>query len=469
MKEDSRDSRIEKDSLGEVLVPVNALYGAQTVRAVENFRITETPAHPLMFIALAKVKKACARANQEVEELSPDVAKAIIDACDEIIEGRHAEFFITDSIQGGAGTSLNMNVNEIIANRGAQLLGKEVGVYDTVHPNDHVNHAQSTNDIIPTAGKLITLLLGEQLLEEMLELKEAFSRKSKEFNHIIKVGRTHLQDAVLISMGQVFASYETLINRDIKRIKHALEELKVINLGATAVGTGINSVNGYRELAVSYLSEETGIEFESAEDLVDATKHIDGFAYIHESLKTFAIGLSRICNDLRMMASGPKVGLNEINLPSRQPGSSIMPGKVNPVIPEVVNQVCFQVIGNDATITMAAEAGQMELNVFEPVLFKNLFESLQILKNACETLRINAIDGITVNEAKIHDYVEHSLAMATALVKELGYSKVSEITKEALERNVSLRDVVIDKGLMSPEALDEALRPELMITPRKRG
>lgn len=460
--------RIEYDSLGAVKVPKDALYGAQTVRAIDNFHITGSAVHPLMFVALAQVKKACAYANYEVGEMSEDISQAIIQVCDEIIAGSYQEYFVTDAIQGGAGTSLNMNINEIIANRANQILGGTLGTYERVHPNDHANKAQSTNDIIPTAGKVTTILLGRQLLSVMDALATAFSQKAKEYDHIIKVGRTHLQDAVLISMGQVFASYETSIRRDIRRLQHALEEMQVINLGATAVGTGINSVKGYREYAVSALCEISNIDFVSADDLVDATKHIDGFAYVHSELKTFAIGLSRICNDLRMMASGPKVGFNEINLPGKQPGSSIMPGKVNPVIPEVVNQVCFQVIGNDATVTMAAEAGQMELNVFEPVLFKNLFESLEVLKNACVTLRVNAVEGITVNEKRIHDYVEHSLAMATALVKELGYSKVSEITKEALDNNKSLREVVISRNLMTSEQLDDALCPESMIMPRKK-
>lgn len=458
--------RIERDSLGEVKVPFDALCGAQTVRALDNFQITGRHVNDMMYIALAQVKKACALANHEVDELDSVRSDAIVKACDEIIQGMHKQEFITDAIQGGAGTSMNMNVNEIIANRAAQILNKPIGIYDFVHPNDHVNRAQSTNDIIPTAGKLTVLNLGMLLLEEMYFLADAFHAKSVEFASIIKVGRTHLQDAVLISMGQVFQSYESVLQRDIQRFKHALSEMQVVNLGATAVGTGINSVPGYREKAVENLSKITGKSFVSAEDLVDATKHVDGFAYVHASLKTFAIGLSRICNDIRMMASGPKVGFNEIFLPEKQPGSSIMPGKVNPVIPEVVNQVCFQVIGNDTTVTMAAEAGQMELNVFEPVLFYNLFESLEILRHACSTLRLHAIQDLKVNEHRVHDYVEHSLAMATALVKHLGYAKVSEITKQALKENKSLRTIVLEQQLMSEAEVDDALRPESMIHPR---
>lgn len=462
----NEEYRLEKDSLGEVQVPINALYGAQTVRAMDNFQITGRQVNGMMYIALAQIKKACALANYEVNEFDKVRCDVIVEACDEIIQGNHKNEFVTDAIQGGAGTSMNMNVNEIIANRAAQILDKPMGVYEYIHPNDHVNREQSTNDTIPTAGKLTVLNLSTLLLEEMNLLAGSFYEKSIEFEKIIKVGRTHLQDAVLISMGQVFRSYESVLQRDMKRLQQSLTEMQVINLGGTAVGTGINSVHGYREHAVSNLNKITGKSFVSAEDLVDSTKHVDGFAHVHATLKTFAVGLSRICNDIRMMASGPKVGFNEIILPEKQPGSSIMPGKVNPVIPEVVNQVCFQVIGNDATITMAAESGQMELNVFEPVLFYNLFESLEILRNACATFRIHAIENIKVNEHRVHDYVEHSLAMATALVKNLGYSKVSTITKQALKEEKSLRTIVLEQNLMSEQELDEALRPESMIHPR---
>lgn len=458
--------RIEKDSLGEVEVPIDALYGAQTVRAMNNFQITGRPVNDMMYISLAQVKKACVLANLQVDELDQVRCDAIVEACDEIITGKFKDDFVTDAIQGGAGTSINMNVNEIISNRAAQLLNKPIGVYDFIHPNDHVNKAQSTNDIIPTAGKLTVLNLGKLLLDEMELLAGTFHKKALEFAPIIKVGRTHLQDAVLISMGQVFHSYESVLIRDIHRLKQAFIEMQVINLGATAVGTGINSVVGYRERAVENLSRITGKSFVSAEDLVDATKHVDSFAHVHGVLKTVAIGLSRICNDIRMMASGPRVGFNEIILPERQPGSSIMPGKVNPVIPEVVNQVCFQVIGNDTTVTMAAEAGQMELNVFEPVLFYNLFESLEILRHALMTLRTHAIEDIKVNEHRVKENVEHSLAMSTALVKHLGYTKVSEITKQALKENKSIRSIVLEQNLMSEEEVDEALRPESMIHPR---
>lgn len=463
---DITNERTEYDSLGEVKVPKTALYGAQSVRASENFHITNQKINPLMIWALGAVKKACAEANKEIGELEPTIGNAIIKACEEIMEGLHNHEFITDPIQGGAGTSINMNANEIIANRASQIVSEPIGTYSRIHPNDHVNKAQSTNDIIPTAGKLTTILLGENLLQEMESMESVLNEKAEEFSTIIKVGRTHLQDAVLISMGQVFNSYSTMIKRDIKRLRNTLDEMKTINLGATAVGTGINSKCGYKEKAIQNLSTITGIQFEGAKDLIDSTKHVDSFAYVHAELKTFATGLSRMCNDLRMMASGPKVGMNEIHLPSKQPGSSIMPGKVNPVIPEVVNQVCFQVIGNDATITMATEAGQMELNVFEPVLFFNLFQSMEILKNACYTLRVNAIDGLTINERQCHQYVEQSLAVGTALVKELGYAKVSELTKLALKEDRTLRELVLQNHLLSETLLNETLEPQSMIRPR---
>ena len=458
-----KNIRFEQDSLGQVRVHQSALYGAQSIRASQNFYITGETVHPMMIRSLAYVKKAAALANKDLGQLDDLIAQAIIQACDEIISGDFDSEFITDAIQGGAGTSLNMNANEVISNRAAQILGKPIGVYSVVHPNDHANKGQSTNDVIPTSGKLATIHLGVTLLEMMDTLQLAFGAKANEFNDVIKVGRTHLQDAVLISMGQVFTSYQTLIKRDMKRLEHALEEMKTINLGATAVGTGINSVKGYKEKAVAHLSDITGIDFVLADDLIDGTKHIDGFSYVHSSLKTFALGLSKLANDLRMMTSGPKVGLNEISLPAKQPGSSIMPGKVNPVIPEVVNQVCFQVIGNDTTINMAVEAGQMELNVFEPVVFYNLFQSFDILTQACDTLRVNAIDDLVVNTDRCDIYVEESLAMATALVKVLGYTKVSEITKEALVEKKTLRELVLKYNLLKEEELEILLDAKTMI------
>lgn len=459
----NKKTRIEKDSLGDVHVLESALYGAQSQRAVDNFNITGEMLHPMMVRSLGYVKKAVALANNDMDELDDEITKVIVQACDEIIAGDHDSEFITDAIQGGAGTSMNMNVNEVISNRASQILGENLGEYARVHPNDHANMGQSTNDVIPTAGKLTTIHLGQILLEEMESLKNSLGKKAKEFDDVIKVGRTHLQDAVLISMGQVFRSHETLVAREIGRLEHALKEMQTINLGATAIGTGINSVKGYKEKAVEHFSSITGIDFQLADDLVDGTKHIDCFSYVHSSLKTFALGLSKFANDLRMMASGPKTGLNEIHLPAKQPGSSIMPGKVNPVIAEVTNQVCFQVIGNDTTINMAVEAGQLELNVFEPVLFYNLFQSFKILTNVCNTLRINAIDDLVVNEDRCNQYVEESLAMATALVHDLGYNKVTDITAEALRDQKTLRELVLKYDLLTEEELETLFDPKSMI------
>lgn len=454
-----KNNRIEFDSLGAVEVPSDALYGGQTVRSVENFKITQQPVHTEMIHSLGMVKKACIEANNALNQYNSETAEAMLQACDEIIDGQHNDQFLTDAIQGGAGTSLNMNMNEVISNRAAQLLNKPLGDYHYVHPNDHANMGQSTNDVIPTAAKLTTLKLGDHLINEMQELSNILEGKAIKNKNIIKVGRTHLQDAVLISMGQVFESYATMIRRDARRLKLALEDMKEINLGATAIGTEINTVLGYRERAVKELRQLSGYDLYGAQDLIDGTKNVDTFAYVHTTLKTFATNLSRMCNDLRMMASGPKVGLNEINLPAKQPGSSIMPGKVNPVIPEVVNQVCFQVIGNDLTISMASEAGQMELNVFEPILFYNLFQSFDYLTNACVTLGNNALKDLTVNEDVCFKYVEESLAMGTSLVKILGYEKATALTAEALESNKTLRELVLEKELLDESETSDILNP----------
>lgn len=453
----TNDYRIELDSLGEVEVASEALYGAQSVRASQNFYITGQRVHPLMIKSLAYVKKACAQANYDLQEMEKKIVELIFEACDEIIDGEHNDEFITDAIQGGAGTSINMNINEVIANRAAQLNGDTLGEYKLVHPNDHVNRSQSTNDVIPTAGKLTVLYLSEYLLDELDHLAKSLEAKAQEYEGVLKVGRTHLQDAVIISFGQVFQSFATMIQRDMRRLVHSLEEMHVINLGATAVGTEINTQPGYKEKARQHLSDMTQIEFETAEDLIDGTKHIDSFAYVHASLKLIANNLSKLANDFRLMASGPKVGLNELEIPQKQPGSSIMPGKVNPVIFEVVNQVAFQVIGNDLTVNMAVEAGQMELNVFEPVLFHNLFQSFEILTNASHTLRMNGIEGLKVNKDVVHDYILNSMALGTPLIKELGYMPMTKVIKKALKEGRTLVDVIQEENLIDLDNLDPEL------------
>lgn len=457
--------RIEKDSLGEVQVPAHALYGVQTVRATKNFSITHIKTNPMMIRALGMVKKACALANHECGHLDDEKCNYIVQACDEVISGKLNEWFITDVIQGGAGTSTNMNANEVIANRAAQLAGKPLGVYDYIHPNDHVNFGQSTNDVFPTAGKLTALFLVEELLQELMLLQESLLDKSIEFNDVIKLGRTHLQDAVPIRMGQEFHAFATALVRDIRRIKISFSSLKSINMGATAVGTGINTDERYKKIVVRILGEISQIDVTSARDLVDGTRNVDPFVFAHSSLKTLCVNLSKMCNDLRLMASGPKTGLSEILLPARQPGSSIMPGKVNPVIPEVVNQVCFQVFGNDITITKAAEAGQLELNVFEPVLFFNLFQSIEILTNACYTLRDNAIVGIQANKEHCLEIMENSLGTATALAPHIGYANASRMAKLALSENRKLKELILENNLMSKEKLEDVLNIQEMTSP----
>lgn len=457
--------RIEGDSLGEVQVPIHALYGVQTVRATRNFPITHIRTNPMMIRSLGMVKKACALANHECGHLDSERLGYIVQACDEVIAGKLNEYFITDVIQGGAGTSTNMNANEVIANRAAQLAGKDLGVYDYIHPNDHVNFGQSTNDVFPTAGKLTALFLVNELIQELMLLQESLQDKSIEFNDVIKLGRTHLQDAVPIRMGQEFHAFATAFVRDIRRIKISFNDLKSINMGATAVGTGINTDERYKKICVRFLSDIAQIDLTSSRDLVDGTRNVDPFVFAHGSLKTLCVSLSKMCNDLRLMASGPKTGLSEILLPPRQPGSSIMPGKVNPVIPEVCNQVCFQVFGNDVTITKAAEAGQLELNVFEPVLFFNLFQSIEVLTNACYTLRDNAIVGIQANKAHCLDIMENSLGTATALAPHIGYATASRMAKLALKENRKLKELILENDLMSKEKLEEVLNIREMTSP----
>lgn len=457
--------RIEKDSLGELQVPKDALYGIQTCRAIRNFPITLMKTHPVMIRSLGMVKKACALANNECGHLDDERLKYIVLACDEVIKGKLNEWFVTDVIQGGAGTSVNMNANEVIANRAAQLAGKELGKYDYIHPNDHINFGQSTNDVFPTAGKLTCLYLVENLLEEVMCLQEALLDKSLEFDDVIKLGRTHLQDAVPIRMGQEFHAFATAFVRDIRRIKLAFGTLKSVNMGATAVGTGINADERYKKICVQYLCELSQVDLTSARDLIDGTRNVDPFVWAHSSLKTLSVSLSKMCNDLRLMASGPKTGLAEIVLPARQPGSSIMPGKVNPVIPEVCNQVCFQVFGNDLTIAKAAEAGQMELNVFEPVLFFNLFQSIDILANACYTLRENAIRGIVANKEHCLEMMENSLGTATALAPHIGYANASAMAKQALKENRKLKELILENKLMTKEKLDVVLDIDEMTRP----
>ena len=450
-------TRIEADSIGSLEVPSDAYYGVQSLRAKRNFPITGTPIHPVMIQNLAKIKKAAAISNREAQRLPEEKAAAIIYACDEIIAGKLKDQFIVDGIQGGAGTSANMNANEVIANRAIEILGGAKGDYTIVHPNDHVNMAQSTNDVIPSAGKLTVLDLLPDLLHALESLHAALLDKSQEFDHILKMGRTQLEDAVPMRLGQSFHAYATMIERDIRRIERARKELFTLNLGGTAIGTTINASDYYLHHIVPTLAAVTGYPLMQADDLFDATENLDGFVTISNTLKTCAVNLSKMCNDLRLLSSGPRTGFGEINLPPMQNGSSIMPGKINPVIPEVVSQVAYNVIGNDVTVTMAAEAGQMELNAFEPVIFYKIFESIDTLKGAVETLIDNCITGITANREHCKALVESSAALATALCPALGYKKSAEIAKKCMKTGIPVRQIVLDEHLLTEQELDQYL------------
>ncbi|OJF76832.1 MAG: aspartate ammonia-lyase [Treponema sp. CETP13] len=456
------EKRIESDSIGSMEVPTTAYYGVQSLRAQQNFPITGIALHPAFIQNLAFVKKAAAYANNTAHVISEKKLKAIIQACDEIIEGKFQSEFIVDAIQGGAGTSANMNINEVIANRANELLGGKRGGYEFIHPNDDVNTSQSTNDVIPTAGKLATLELLQPLEDELLRLQKALSKKACEFKDVIKMGRTQLQDAVPMTLGQSFAAYSSMIKRSIKIIRTAKKEMNTVNLGATAIGSAINVSDIYLQNVVPILSEITGYKLEQAEDLFDGTQNIDGFTVVSSALKTCAINLSKMCNDLRLLSSGPRAGINEICLPAKQNGSSIMPGKVNPVIPEVVSQVAFSVIGNDTTISMAAEAGQMELNAFEPIVFFKLFESITTLTSAITTLIDNCITGILANKEECKNYVEQSVGIATALCPFIGYKKSAEIAKHALKIHVPVRDLVLEQHLMKEVDIDSILNPRIL-------
>ena len=460
-------SRMEHDSIGALNVPAEAYYGVQSMRAATNFQITHRPLHPVLIDSIVMVKKAAAITNEKSGKLDQQIAQVIIQACDEILDGNLRDQFIVDAIQGGAGTSANMNANEVIANRAIEILGGTKGDYSVVHPNDHVNMSQSTNDVIPTAGKITVLKLLPQTIKELEKLEKAMEEKEAEFDDILKMGRTQLQDAVPMRLGQSFGAFAHVLKRDIKRLKNVMDEMKVLNIGATAIGTAIN-VDPYYLANISYeLSKVAGISLKQADDLIDATQNLDGFVSVSGVLKTCAVDISKISNDLRLMSSGPRTGLSEINLPARQNGSSIMPGKINPVIPEVVSQVAYLIIGHDYTITMAAEAGQLELNAFEPVLFHHLFESIDTLKEAAATLTKHCITGITANKGQCEEYIEKSVGISTALCPYIGYAKSAEIAKKSLKTGISVKELVLEEGLLKEEELKEILKPEKMTQPMR--
>ena len=454
--------RLESDSIGEMEVPGEAYYGVQALRANENFPITGNSLNPDFIKNMARIKRAAAITNMRAGRLKPEIANAIESACNEVVCGMFATEFIVDGIQGGAGTSANMNMNEVIANRAIEMLCGKKGDYSIVHPNDHVNMAQSTNDVIPTAGKLTVLDLLKKLEKSLKKLDSALYNKADEFDGVIKIGRTQLEDAVPMRLGQSFHAYATMIERDIDRIAKAKKEMYTVNMGATAIGTGINTSEYYFDHIVPTLAKVSGYPLVQADDLFDATENLDGFVRVSSSLKACAVNLSKMCNDLRILASGPKAGFGEITLPAMQNGSSIMPGKVNPVIPEVVSQVAFHIIGHDVTITMAAEAGQMELNAFEPVVFYNLFDSITTLTHAVDTLTDNCIIGITANEERCQKLLDASVGITTALCPYIGYKKAASLAKESLRTGVSVKKLVLKHGLMKEKQLDVVLDPYAM-------
>lgn len=457
--------RIEHDLLGEKKVPIDAYYGIQTQRALENFPITGYRPHKELILAMVMVKKAAALANMQLGKLDKKRADAIIRATDEILSGQFLDQFVVDVIQGGAGTSLNMNVNEVIANRAIEILGGKKGDYTLISPNSHVNMSQSTNDVFPTAVRIAILKLVKSLLAELEHLHEALLKKSEEFDDVIKMGRTHLQDAVPIRLGQEFGAYARVINRDLLRIKAASEALKEVNIGATAVGTGLNAQIEYIESTIENLRKISGFQVYSAEDLVDATQNVDTLAAFSGSLKILGLNLSKIANDLRLMASGPRAGLHEINLPPVQPGSSIMPGKVNPVMAEVVNQVAFQVMGNDHTVALVAQAGQFELNVMEPVMVFNIIQSIEILTNVIKVFREKCIMGITANRERCQDMVNRSVGIITALVPHIGYEGASKLAKEVIISGKSVPEIILEKSILTPEETKVILSPQNMTQP----
>ena len=455
--------RMEADSIGVKQVPADAYYGVQSLRGCENFRITGLKLRPEFIVSLAQIKKACAICNHAVGELEEKIKDAIVQACDEIIDGKLHDQFICDPIQGGAGTTANMNANEVIANRAIEILGGQKGDYSIVHPNDHVNRAQSTNDVIPTAAKITAAKLLRKAIVEVEHLNEALLVKQKEFHSIIKMGRTQMQDAVPIRLGDEFGAYSKAISRDIVRMNRVLREMYAINLGGTAIGTALNANPAYVEALAPTLGRICQLPLTKAEDLIDGTQNLDAFAYVSAALKTCAISCSKMSNDFRLMSSGPRCGFEEINLPAMQNGSSIMPGKVNPVIPEVMSQAAFCIIGNDMTITMAAEAGQLELNFAEPVLYHKLFESLIALAGAVETFTENCVKGITANEERCRELVDGSVGVITAICPKVGYKESADIAKEAIKTGASVREVLRKTKLFTDEEIEKILDPETMV------
>ncbi len=467
--QEHRRYRRERDPLGEKEVPQEAYWGIQTARALENFPISGLRPHPQFVRATVLVKKAAAQANMATGRLDARIGNAIIQAADEVLAGKLRDQFVVDVFQAGAGTSHNMNANEVLANRAIEILGGKKGNYRLVHPNDHVNMAQSTNDSFPTAMRIAALFLVGELLPVLQQLADALQAKAVEFDGIVKPGRTHLQDAVPIRLGQVFGGYALTVERHAVNIKNAAQSLEELNIGATAVGTGLNAEPAYVRLIVARLAELTSLPFRNAENLVQITQSMADFVAVSGALRGLATDLSRIANDLRLLSSGPKTGLAEIRLPAVQPGSSIMPGKVNPVMAEMLNMVCFQVMGNDLTIALAAQAGQLELNVMMPLIAFNLMLSLEILKNGIASFTRRCVAGITADAERCRELVEQSLSLATALSPYIGYEAAAAIAQESLETGKPLRSIVLERGLLPAEELDRVLSPQAMTEPGIAG
>ncbi len=469
MQNSSQKTRIEHDFLGDKEIMDQCYYGVQTLRALENFNISNVP---LSFFSelikgLAMVKEAAARANHELGDLPSDKANPIIEACREVRSGKFDDQFVVDMVQGGAGTSTNMNANEVIANRALEIMGKSKGDYAFIHPNDDVNMSQSTNDVYPTAVKLALLLSNRKLISALNYLIEAFRAKGVQFAHVIKMGRTQLQDAVPMTLGQEFEAYAANLSEEIARLEQNVNLFLEVNMGATAIGTGITAKPEYSAICIKHLAEVSQLPVVAAPNFIEATNDTGAFVMYSSAVKRLAIKLSKICNDLRLLSSGPRTGLNEINLPPMQPGSSIMPGKVNPVIPEVVNQIAFMVIGNDLTVTLAAEAGQLELNVMEPIIVFSMFQSIEMMTKGMITLRDKCIIGITANEEHCRDLVLNSIGIVTALLPYLGYETCSKLAREAMDTGKGIYELIISNNLMSKEELDELMRPEKMISPQR--
>ncbi|GFO58274.1 aspartate ammonia-lyase [Geomonas silvestris] len=461
--------RIEKDTMGNVEVPQEAYYGAQTQRAVDNFPISGLKPHPALVRATVQIKKCAAQANMATGRLNSELGNAIVSAADEALKGDFTDQFVVDPFQAGAGTSHNMNVNEVLANRANELLGGELGNYAKVNPNDHVNMAQSTNDVFPTAMRLAALELADQLARELQELVVVLRRKGTEFDGVLKSGRTHLQDAVPIRLGQEFAAYAQAIENNLTGLTRSFPGLRELGIGGTAVGTGLNAEEAYIDLIVEKLSRVTGQELSRGRDLVERMQNMEPLLALCSSLKGIAVNLIRIANDLRLLSSGPRTGLGEITLPAMQPGSSIMPGKVNPVMAEVTNMVCFHVVGAETAVTMAVQAGQLELNVMMPVIAFNTLFSLEILKNCLHQFTALCVAGIGVNEERCRSYLDQSVGLATVLAPSIGYAAAAEVAKESAKSGKSIRQVILERGILSEKALDEVLAPFPLTTPGVHG